>query len=259
MRTLSATILGLILAAAGCSFLRGPTPPAPCWSEYHAPGFETQTLARVMLLPLANESQFPQAAEEIRRALAAELQSFGCFEVLVPPPCAELGAASFRVQGRFNEAAMIELMHMYHVDGVVFGAVTQYHPYAPPRIGLSLQMVSPAQAVVVASVDGLWDARHKELADRARDYYGHEGHWFQSIPPSDLAVASPQLYQRFVCHQAALALTHVPPPATAPSAPGQPVVTPASAASGPGMKNGKMAQGPVAPAPNPTPKEGDRS
>jgi hypothetical protein len=255
MRDFGLIPLALFAWAAGCAFLAGPPAVAPCWSEFHSHGFDAHGFGRVLLLPLANESPFPQAADEMRRALATELQCLGAFEVLVPPPCPEYCTAQLmRVQGRFNEAAMIELMHNHRVDGVIFGAVTQYQPYAPPRIGLSLQMVSPAQAVVVASVDGLWDARHKEIAEQVRDYYGHEGRWLRGVPPSDLALASPQLYQRFVCHQAALVLTRIPPP---PPAQDHPAPQPANAnpntANKPSQKTTDRPAGEAAASASPAP------
>lgn len=206
--------LGLALLA-GCHLGQKKPPPPPTFSEYHAPGFDPNVLTRVLLMPLANESGYLNAGEEIRVALAAELQSQARFEVVMAPPNPELTNAQLvHLHGRFNEAAMVALARTFKVDGIIMGALTQYHPYAPPRIGLSLQMVSPSEAVVVASVDGLWDARNKRIADEAKGYYHQTNHPYLLISrETDLALTSPQLYQRFVCHQVAASLANPPPPA----------------------------------------------
>jgi hypothetical protein len=107
---------------------------------------------------------------------------------------------------------MVQLARAFRADGILVGAVTHYQPYSPPRIGMTLQLVSPSQAVVVASVDGLWDGRHKNIADSVRAYYDQVNHPLLGLhDESDLALASPLLFQRFVCNQAAQALVNPGP------------------------------------------------
>jgi hypothetical protein len=189
---------------------------APCplpFAVYHAPSFDVNSLQRVLLMPLANESPFPCAADEIRAALAAELQCIGQFEVVVAPPTPEVCQAKLvHVRGRFDEAAMAHLARTFKADAILVGAVTQYHPYPPPYLGLTVHLVSPTSAVVVASVDGLWDGRDKKLAKEARVYYRQGSHpLLQPGQESDVALASPRLFQRFVCNCVAHALVEFQP------------------------------------------------
>ncbi len=210
--------LVVLLTGAGCFLFQRPLPP-PLAAAYHAPGLDFNSFCRILLVPLANESPFPCAGEEIRAALAAELQCVGRFEIVAPPPCPELCPfQAVHAHGRFDEAVCIEVAHLYKVDAILAGAVTQYRPYPPPHIGLSLQLIRPAEGIVVASVDGLWDARSKELASAARAYTSQIAHLFQLPLEDDIALASPQLFQRFVCHQVVEALLEqAPPPAAAPA------------------------------------------
>src|SRR6266849_3413260 len=213
-----------VVFLVGCDLFQSRPPGHPCFTTYQARGFALASVSRVLILPLANESPFPHVAEEIRSALAAELQTCGAFEVVVAPHHLELPVTpAVHVDGRFSEEAMLELAHAFRVDGVLLGSVTHYHPYSPPRIGLTLQLISPGLAMVVASVDGLWDARDRVLADQARTYYRQSFNPLLALaegdlppPEGDLALSSPQLYQRFVCHQVTQALTRpaapVPPP-----------------------------------------------
>jgi nucleotide-binding universal stress UspA family protein len=241
MRTLAGRIgPALLLVAVGCHH----TPPRvePTFSYYHAPGLEWEKVSRVLVLPLDNESSFNQVPEQVRRALASEFQQAGRFEVVPAPPDVWAAVSSqVRQNGRFNEAVMIELARAARADLIVVGTVSQYSPYRLPRLGLTLQVVSPADAVVVASVDGLWDSTRLDIAGRARAYYREAAKGGRSAPfPETLALESPQYFQRFVCHEAVAALLAVPRP------PPPPVVPVAGVDAG-GKGAGKGGAGPVVP------------
>jgi hypothetical protein len=222
----AAFVLAACLVPAGCEHLapaRVVPPPGcdPTYSQYHLDTFQWTNVARVLVLPFANEAG-GRADEEINRALRAELQQLGRFEVVAAPP-AEIAACSTTVHrsGRFDEAAMLHLARAYRADVILHGTITEYSPYPRPRIGIVLQAVAPGEAKVVASVDGLWDANHLPIAKRAQNYYMQrkkqrgpyeEANW---IWPDDghadeLALLSPQLYQRWVCSELAAILVQDP-------------------------------------------------
>lgn len=213
----------LTVVVVGCCLFHPPPPPAPPpIREYRARDFQWSNVNRVLVLPLCNEAAFYPVAEEVRTALAAELQALGRFEVVAGPcngPAADL-VAQVRVAGRFNEAALIELAHLFRADVIVLATVTQYSPYRPPRLGLAVQAVSPFDAVVVASVDGLWDTAFKATADLACASYCEAFAPRQTSTASVLVLDSPRLFQRFVCGQVARALAGFEP-APAPPAPPQ--------------------------------------
>ena len=208
------TLLFLLAAGlAGCDpfcllrLFHKPPPPPALVREYRARGFDWNAVSRVLLLPLVNETAFPHVAEEVRAALAAELQALGRFEVVNAPH--DLNGClvqQVRVEGRFNEFALVELARLCRADVIVLGTVTNYSPYPPPRLGLAIQVVSPFDAVVVASVDGLWDAAVKGTADQARLFHREGLAPRQVWMSGELVLDSPRLYQRFVCGQAARAV-----------------------------------------------------
>lgn len=227
-------LLGCLLVAPGCK-----TPPPivvePPYSHYHAPDFSWGEAGRVLILPLRNETSHPAAAEEVRRALAAELQQMGRFEmVLTPPDDQACLSREIRQNGRFNEAVMVDLARHHGADLIVLGGLTHYRPYQRPHLGLTLQVVHPLSGKVVASVDGLWDSTRHDIADRAvafysrpltyKDHLAH--HLLGAVDTSyadELVLDSPQLFQRFVCHEAALALVEPPmQPGLAPGSPSAP-------------------------------------
>jgi hypothetical protein len=189
----------------GCTQVRQPPPPfAPApFSQYRCGDFNWPAIRRVVIVPLWNESSEPTASRQIAEVLCAELQTLGHFEVLIAClECPPEWSRGVRVSGRFDEIQLVELANEYHADAVLCGAVTHYHAYAPPRIGLSLRMISTAEGIVIASLDGLWDARDRIVADEARSYYGHTVTLSQASASPDVILGSPRLFQKYVCAHA---------------------------------------------------------
>jgi hypothetical protein len=188
-------------------------PPAPVTrSEYRLDGWDWNRVARVLVLQPLNESAYSRADEEFHAALASELQRLGRFEVVAGPPddCARLAATIHR-DGTFDESLMLELARLTRADVVIHVAITQYSPYARPRMGLVVQAVAPSQAKVIASVDGLWDTTDAGVAEEIRTYYRQRP---KRLPPrvrnhviatddafaEELALDSPALFHRWVAH-----------------------------------------------------------
>ena len=217
MRTL---FLILIVAGSGCHSAPKNQPPfkgSPTFSQYHSETFRWGGVSRVLVLPLLNESNYTRADEEVGTALRAELQSLGRFEAVAAAPdsVARLAATIHRT-GRFNEATMLELGAEARADIILHGTITQYSAYPRPRLGLVLQAVSPPEGKAIASVDGVWDSTRFDVSNRILEYYRMRPHthpWVVNHTPfeddsysGELALASPQLFQRFVCAEAVLNL-----------------------------------------------------
>jgi len=178
----------------------------------------------VLVMPFLTESQHVSAGEEGRAAFASQLQRLGRFEVVsAAPDERDPFEAQIHRGGKFDELAMLALAKRTSADVIVHGIVTHYSPYPRPRLGLILQAVGPAEAKVVASVDGMWDTTDAALAERCRTYYRQRAKpkpafvRNHSIVSDDafseeLALDSPALFQRWVCFEAGNALLELPVP-----------------------------------------------
>lgn len=196
----------------------------PTYSQFHQPGWTWESVGRVLVLPFLNESEFTRAGDEIRAAFDSEFQRMGRFEVIAAPPDVHGAlAAKIHRSGRFDEAELIELADLTHADVIIHGVITQYSPYPRPRMGIIVQTVSPKQAKVVASVDGLWDTTDKRVSDRLRAFYRQRPR--ERLPfirnfviasddafAGEIALTSPALFQRFICHEVSLVLLGLPVP-----------------------------------------------
>ncbi len=193
------------------------TPPPATASQYHLDSFDWRGVARVLVLPVGNESRYNRTGWEVRKALASELQRLGRFEVVSPPDDhPAFLSETMHVTGRFNEVESLNIAHTFGADVIIYATVTEYMPYGRARLGLVVQAVSPFDCKVVASVDGLWDTVSIDVARRARAFYhtpiDARGPVMAKVkeliqtPTEDgradeLAIESPALYQRFVCNE----------------------------------------------------------
>lgn len=210
-------LLLLLVLLAGCSAVpkKVPAPPPPPpFAIYRAPDFPWEAVSRVAILPLANESAYFQAGEDIQRLLHSSFQQLGrCEAVPIPSPILARLVRQMRETGRFDEGELIHLARCTGAQVILAGTLTHYSPYLRPRIGLSLQAISPELGRVVASVDGVWDATAHPVAGRARLFYSPQKTLAEKVCDRivgtiddsfacDLVLESPHLYGQFVCSEA---------------------------------------------------------
>jgi hypothetical protein len=225
-----AVLLASLTAGCCCLFDKGAllhrrAPQPATFSQYHQEGWQWERVDRVLVLPFLNESDYTRAGTEVRAAFTSQFQRMGRFEVVNAAPDDKAAlAAQIHRGGRFDELAMLELARSTSSDVIVHGIVTHYSPYPRPRMGLILQAVSPQQGKVIASVDGVWDTTDAVLAERCRTYYRQRHRPLLPVRErnkvytaddgfaADLALESPALFQRWVCHEAILALMGLPVP-----------------------------------------------
>ncbi|MFN0021917.1 MAG: hypothetical protein ACKVP0_27025 [Pirellulaceae bacterium] len=118
------------LAAAGCQIF----PDKLHQPVYHNP---FPQLHKVAILPFYNQSAEPTVdGEAMAMAYYNELQTIQGFEVM-PVGVAKrmLDASGFEPRTAQDFQRLARLMN---VDAVIIGSVTEYTPYYPPRLGLSV-------------------------------------------------------------------------------------------------------------------------
>jgi len=132
MRRFCAVILiSLTSCLLGCSLL----PDVTHQPQYHNP---FPQLSRVAVLPFFNQSAEPTVdADRIALAYYNELQAIRGFEV-VPVGVTKTLLAASGLTPR-SEADFQKLAQFMGVDAIVVGSVTEYTPYYPPRLGLSVR------------------------------------------------------------------------------------------------------------------------
>ncbi len=211
----------LLAMKSGCAHDRpvANVAVAAPFQQYLDPRVDWSSIRRVVLMPMSNQTAFPKASEEMQSNLAAELQRAGRFDIVVATKD-DPGAKARDVfsSGQFDEIEVLRVAREYQAQAVLFGQINQYHPYNPPRIGLSLLMVYPAEGIAIASSEGLWDSRESSTAAQAKQLYGQSLSWPQSVLGADRVLESPDVFQRFVSQQVATAMMPPDAPLVLPAA-----------------------------------------
>jgi hypothetical protein len=177
-----------VLLAPGCVMVQiGVTNPIP-------------GLTTVAVAPFLNLS--PERAVEGRRfalAYASELQKVPGFEV-IPVGVTEVAMIDGKID--LNDVdEVLKLAKILRVDAVVVGAVTEYSPYYPPRIGLQVNWYSPRAWAFYPGIQTepatraqlkAWD---KERLQEWRDY--HKELDEQSAPETPVWLRMYHCFQRW--------------------------------------------------------------
>ena len=137
---LAPLMLFLAAAGSGCVIVDvGVTNPIP-------------GLTTVAVAPFFNQSQERAVdGREVALAYYAELQKVPGFEV-VPVGVTEVALREHNLDLASPEDAL-RLARILNVDAVVVGSITDFHPYYPPRIGLSVNWYSPFPWVFRADIE----------------------------------------------------------------------------------------------------------
>lgn len=131
---LSWLLSGICLLATGCSLV----PDARPRERFHNP---LPQLHRIAVLPFFNQSTEPTLNQTaVAEAYYAELQLIPGFEVLPVGVSAGAWDQFVAIRGEPRGGADFqELARFLGVDAVVVGAVTDYDPYSPPRLALTVR------------------------------------------------------------------------------------------------------------------------
>jgi hypothetical protein len=145
-------------------------------------------LTTVAVAPFFNQSQERAVdGREVALAYYAELQKVPGFEV-VPVGVTEVALREHNLDLASPEEAL-QLARILNVDAVVVGSITDFHPYYPPRIGLSVNWYSPFPWAFRADIE---DAECEAVASndspvaRSSDADPLDRHW--EPPPEPLPV-----------------------------------------------------------------------
>jgi len=175
--TTAALLCGLSCCMTGCAIVEvGVSNPAP-------------NLSRIAVAPFVNLS--PERSVDGRRfaeAYYTELQKIPGFQVI---PVGVVETAIVEHQLNLDSPAdMLRLTEILDADGICFGAITEYTPYYPPRLGLQVSWYTPGMPDFQPGIAIDPELRRKMKA--AREEAAGKSWWNRCVDvwPSTAAVES---------------------------------------------------------------------
>jgi hypothetical protein len=179
MKNLKTVFLVLLLFVAGC----GVGSSYKTAGDYYFINSDKalDSVGRVILVELANDSAYPQISADITNALYEAVQKkqiFGLTLVRQSDPAwrnLQVGAyASYT----FEQLSAIQ--KTFKCNAVLRGTVTRYLPFPHMVIGLRLELIDLADGQLLWALEQIWDAADKNTQDRVKKYYNH-----RILPGSD--------------------------------------------------------------------------
>ena len=165
-------VLFLGLATIGCGTHHYTPEGVPIATSFAQPSSDGRDLMRVVVPPFQDQTGSPQQAEAVRTAIMRALGKRQRFELIpvgehelrefLPPDVFESGIIS--------RETLLVAARRYRADGVLFGVLTQFRPYEPLVVGMSVELASVGTGEVVWSSSGLYDASSRDVTQDVHNF-----------------------------------------------------------------------------------------
>ena len=108
------------------------------------------------------------------------------------PPC------TFE-SGMIPRDVLLAAARRYRADGVLFGVLTQYRPYEPLVVGMSVELASVSTGEVVWSTSGLYDAATRDVEQDVHNFHNTELAGTCSLEGWRIILISPSRFTDYAC------------------------------------------------------------
>jgi hypothetical protein len=155
--------------------------------------------------PFQDQTGSPRQTEVVRTALMRALGKRQKFEMI---PVGEhelreiLPAATFET-GVIPRDVLLAAARRYRADGVLFGVLTQFRPYEPLVIGLSVELASVGTGEVVWSSSGLYDAATCDVTRDVHNFNNKQLAGTSSLEGWRIILMSPSRFTEYACARVA--------------------------------------------------------
>ncbi|MEJ2701012.1 MAG: hypothetical protein P8Z79_01075 [Sedimentisphaerales bacterium] len=200
-----AAFLILPVVIPGCNDAQ--TPSGVQRFYYLNPHKTLNTLGRVAIVELDNESSYAQISTDVTEMLFQALQKkqvFGLSIVRRHDP----SWRSLQLEGdsTYDLNQILTIRKTLKCDGVLLGTVTDFRPYPHMSIGLRLKLLDLKDGQLVWALEQVWDGADKTTEKRAKSYFRSEKATGHGPSPEPLLTVSPLEFVKFVSYEVAQTL-----------------------------------------------------
>ena len=156
---------------------------------------------RVAILKMENGTTFRNLDENVKEAIAAAMQETGGREVV--DISGALGGSCQMdsvLRGEYPIEVLAHSWRHFHADTVMFARISEFRPYPPMSVGLTIHLVDAGDARLLASVSHRWTLSDPVVQ---KDYRCWMNHRFTPRDNPSVYYSSPTTFIDFVAHQVA--------------------------------------------------------
>jgi hypothetical protein len=199
------TLTALSILTAGCSIGRAPTPAADYF--YLNPDRGLGDIARVVLVQLDNNSNYPQISTDITRALFEELQKKQRFSIrVVDADDSKWRSLQLDLDSDCKPQQLFNAARTLKCDAILVGTITEYVPYPHMTIGLRLKIISLDNGGLIWAFEQVWDTADKKTEYRIKKYLAKQTRTGSETLGEQLVTVSALRFVKFIAYEVAATL-----------------------------------------------------
>jgi len=166
-------LLALCLALLSACRIR-PQPPAAINYFYLNPDKDLTTVGRAVVVGLENESEYPQIADQVTKALFESVQKQQLFGLtLVSQNHPQWRSLMLKSDAQFSLEQMFAIRKYLGTDAILSGTITTYRPYPNMAVGLRLRLLDLRDGQLLWALEQIWDTTDKTTEAPIKKYFKH--------------------------------------------------------------------------------------
>jgi len=173
-------------------------------SYYLNPYQDLNTLGRVALVELDNNSGYPNISTDVTKALFVALQKKHIFGVtIIPQDDPEWRSLHENLDSLQALKRLLATRETLKCDGLLVGTITEYQPYPRMAIGLRLKLLDLNDGQLLWGLEQIWDTADQSIEKRIDHYFKAELRSGFASLREELVVVSSQRFGKFVAYEVA--------------------------------------------------------
>jgi hypothetical protein len=195
-------LIGVLALAGGCATqLNGSGMNN---SYYINPYKDLNTLGRVALVELDDNSGYPTISADLTKALFVALQKKQIFGVtIVPHDDPEWRGLQENLDSLQALQKLLTMRETLKCNGLLVGTITEYEPYPRMAIGLRLKLLDLTDGQLLWGFEQVWDTADRNIEKRIKAYFRDELRSGVASLREELVVVSSLKFGKFVAYEVA--------------------------------------------------------
>ncbi|MHC4132008.1 MAG: hypothetical protein ACYSSP_11215 [Planctomycetota bacterium] len=206
-KRISLLIICWLMVMSGCVIYTEQEPLSQFY--YRNPKKDLSTIGRVALVELTNNSTQPKVSSSITLALYEAIQKKQLFSLsIIDEEHPAWRSLQLDENTSYSYQQLADIKKALKCDAIIFGTVTDYHPYPHMTMGLSLKLIDLRDGQLVWAVEEIWDTSDKRTEYRIERYFNMNTRSGLMPIHKELMAISPIKFQKFVAYEIAETLNN---------------------------------------------------
>jgi hypothetical protein len=195
-------LIGVLALAGGCATQLNGSGMND--SYYINPYKDLNTLGRVALVELDDNSGYPTISADLTKALFVALQKKQIFGVtIVPHDDPEWRGLQENLDSLQALQKLLTMRETLKCNGLLVGTITEYEPYPRMAIGLRLKLLDLSDGQLLWGFEQVWDTADRNIEKRIKAYFRDELRSGVASLREELVVVSSLKFGKFVAYEVA--------------------------------------------------------